>query len=42
MNKPAEVTRDQVEPYPAPEPFARPDNTLAVEKASGFGPKIGA
>jgi quercetin dioxygenase-like cupin family protein len=27
---------------PAPEPFARPENTLAVEKASGFGPKIGA
>ena len=26
---------------PAPEPFARPENTLAVEQASGFGPKIG-
>ena len=26
---------------PAPAPFARPENTLAVEKASGFGPKIG-
>ncbi len=26
---------------PAPAPFARPDNTLAAEKAAGFGPKIG-
>ena len=25
----------------APQPFARPGNTLAVERASGFGPKIG-
>jgi quercetin dioxygenase-like cupin family protein len=26
---------------PAPAPFARPADTLAVEKAVGFGPKIG-
>jgi quercetin dioxygenase-like cupin family protein len=25
----------------APAPFARPENTLAAEKAAGFGPKIG-
>ncbi len=26
---------------PAPEPFARPADTLAIERAAGFGPKIG-
>ena len=35
------IGRPRTAGEPAPEPFGRPENTLAVEKATGFGPKIG-
>ena len=37
----AAIGKPRIAGEPAPAPFARPANTLEVEKASGFGPKIG-
>lgn len=37
----AAIGRPRKAGEPAPAPFGRPANTLEVEKAAGFGPKIG-